>query len=70
LLKARLGNEVLQHPLGPLPWSLATSDGSPRKTNKSSLAKEFQKNALPAEDIGKPSACIIDGISAVQKIKW
>ena len=62
-------SEVLQHPLGPLPWSLATSDGSLRKTNKSALAKELQKNALPAEDIGKPSACIIDGMSAVQKIK-
>lgn len=62
-------SEVLQHPLGPLPWSPATSDGSLRKTNKSALAKEFQKNAFYAEDIGKPSACIIDGMSAVQKIK-
>lgn len=35
--------EVLSHPLGPLPWSLAAPDGSLKKTAKSSLAKEFQK---------------------------
>ena len=31
--------EVLAHPLGPLPWSLANSDGSLRKTNKAALAR-------------------------------
>ncbi|KAK3746534.1 hypothetical protein QZH41_007378 [Actinostola sp. cb2023] len=36
-------NEVLVHPLGPLPWSLATPDGSLRKTNKATLAKELQR---------------------------
>ena len=30
--------EVLSHPLGPLPWSLAAPDGSLKKTAKSSLA--------------------------------
>ena len=35
--------EVLSHPLGPLPWSLAAPDGSLKKTAKSSLAKELQK---------------------------
>ncbi|KAL9979552.1 hypothetical protein ACROYT_G017230 [Oculina patagonica] len=29
--------DVLCHPLGPLPWALASADGSMRKTNKSSL---------------------------------
>lgn len=29
----------------------------------------MQKNALPTEDIGKPSVCIIDGMSVVLKIK-
>ena len=37
--------EVLSHPLGPLPWSLAAPDGSLKKTAKSSLAKELQKDA-------------------------
>lgn len=35
--------EVLAHPLGPLPWSLANSDGSLRKTNKAALARELEK---------------------------
>ena len=34
--------EVLSHPLGPLPWSLAAPDGSLKKTAKSSLTKELQ----------------------------
>ena len=31
-------NDVLCHPIVPLPWSLASADGSLRKTNKASLA--------------------------------
>ncbi len=31
--------EVLSHPLGPIPWSLATDDGYIRKTSKSVLGK-------------------------------
>ena len=34
-------SEVLAHPLGPLPWTLANPDGTLRKTNKASLAKEL-----------------------------
>ena len=45
--------EVLGHPLGPLPWSLANSDGSLRKTNKATIAREFEKNTLPANLIPK-----------------
>ena len=37
-------SEFLAHPLGPLPWKLANPDGTLRKTNKASLAKELQKN--------------------------
>ena len=34
-------SEVLAHPLGPLPWTLANPDGTLRKTNKAPLAKEL-----------------------------
>ncbi|KAK3735047.1 hypothetical protein QZH41_001743 [Actinostola sp. cb2023] len=61
--------EVLCHPLGPLPWSLSTADGSLRKTTKSTLAKELQKNVPAADIIPEPSACIIDGIALVQRLK-
>ena len=43
--------EVLFHPLGPLPWSLAASDGYLKKTAKSSLAKELQKDAPAVENL-------------------
>ena len=44
-------------------------DHSLTKTNKSVLDEELQKNGLPVVDIEKPSACIIDRMSVVQKIK-
>ena len=61
--------EVLSHPLGPLPWSLATPDGLMRKTNKASLAKELQRNVQAADAIPQPSACVIDGMALVQRLK-
>jgi hypothetical protein len=61
--------EVLSHPLGPLPWSLATPDGCLRKTNKSALGRELEKSVPPAENIPTPNACIIDGMALVNKIQ-
>jgi len=61
--------EVLSHPLGPLPWSLSTPDGLLRKTNKASLAKELQKNVQTADAIPQPSACVINGMALVQRLK-
>ena len=34
-------SEVLAHPLGPLPWTLANRDCTLQKTNKASLANEL-----------------------------
>ena len=62
-------SEVLAHPLGPLLWALAKLDGSLRKTNKASLAKELQKNVQAADVIRQPSACLIDGMALVQRLK-
>ena len=61
-------SDVLCHPLGPLPWALATADGSLRKNNKASFAKELQKNITPAEEIPQPCARILDGMAMIQKI--
>jgi hypothetical protein len=60
---------VLGHPLGPLPWSLANCDGTIKKNNKASLARKLETNAHPAENIPGPSACIIDGMGIMQKVK-
>lgn len=54
--------DVLAHPLGPLPWALANTDGSLRKTNKAALARELEKNVSPTEHTPTTSTCIIDGM--------
>ena len=61
--------EVLKHPLGPMPWSLANMDGAPRKTSKATLARKLETKASPADEMEYPSACIIDEMSVVQKMK-
>jgi len=61
--------EVMGHPLGPIPWSLAMLDGSVRKTNKAALAKALTNDGMVAENIPRPSATIIDGMSLVQHLK-
>ena len=61
-------NDVMRHSLGPLPWSLASADGSLRKTNKPPLANEVQKNMTVADMIPQPCTRIIDGMATVQKI--
>ncbi|KAK3741541.1 hypothetical protein QZH41_002925 [Actinostola sp. cb2023] len=61
--------DVLKHPLGPLPWALANCDGTLKKTNKSSLARNLEKKIASAAEIPQPSACIIDGMSLVQKVQ-
>ena len=60
--------DIFLHPLGPLPWALATPDGFLRKTNKAALATLLQKNVQPAERIPINSAAVIDGMALVQKV--
>ena len=60
--------ELLQYSLGPLPWSLATTEGFPRKTNLAALATPLQKDVPLADGLPQNSAAIIDGMSLVQKL--
>ena len=60
--------EVLAHRLGPIPWALATPEGTLCKTAKSSLPNRLRKNLKPVEAIPEESACIIDGMALVQKL--
>ena len=57
--------EVLKHPLSPMPWSLANTDGGPSKTNEAALVKKLEAKASPADEMEYPSVCIIDGMSVV-----
>ena len=60
--------EVLKHPLGPTPWALSNCDGTLKKANKSNQARHIKSSRVaPAESIPLPSACIIDGMSLVNK---
>ena len=61
--------EVLSHPLGPTPLSLATGDGTLHKMNKEVLSNNHEKESAPSEEIFENLACIIDAMSLVQKIK-
>ena len=60
--------EVLKHAVGPSPWVLSNCDGTLKKANKSILARNIEIRVAAAESIPLPSACIIDGMSLVNKI--
>ena len=59
--------DVLSHPLGPLPWALSTTDGLLRKTNKAALATTLQKNVAAAEHLPGNSTSVVDGMNIVQR---
>ena len=56
------------HPLGPIPWTLATLECFPRKISKAVLAHHLQKGAALAEYISDKSAIVIYGMSLVQNV--
>ena len=62
-------SEVLAHPVGPLPGHWLSQNGTLRKTNRASLSKEIQKNVQAADVVPQPSACLIDGMALVQRLK-
>ena len=59
--------DVLSHPVGPISWSIATSNGTLRKTNKAVLSNDLEKESTPSEEIPENSSCIIDAMSLVQR---
>ena len=61
--------DILSHPLGPLPWALSTPKGLLRKTNKASLATTLQKNVTVADQLPPNPVCVIDGMNLVQRVK-
>ena len=56
------------HPLGPIPWALATPEGFPRKTSKAVLAHHLQNGTARAECIPDKSATVMDVMTLVQKV--
>ena len=61
--------QIFCYPLGPVPWSLATSAGELVKTNKSTLMHELEKGPTCVDITPAPVATIIDGMAMVRKMK-
>ena len=61
--------KVFSYPLGPVPWALATSSGSMRKTNKALLAQALEKMSTPVETLSGNIVAIVDAMSIVHKVK-
>ena len=59
---------IFVHPLGPIPWALATPECFPRKFSKAVLAHHVQKGAALAEYIPDKFAIVIDGMRLVQNV--
>lgn len=70
MAQSRLLNirEVLTYELGPLPWSLATADGSPCKTQKSTLLNILERGHEPADDVPLNTAFIVDAMAVLQSL--
>ena len=61
--------DLLTHELGPVPWSLATYDGSLAKTNKSVLAKLREDGVEILPNLTNASAVIIDAMAQLQALR-
>ena len=59
--------EVLQYTLGPVPWSLASLDGSLLKTAKSKLTDCLKKEML-AVDVEECQVWLFDGMALLQSV--
>lgn len=67
--RSLLMEDILCHPLGPLPWALSTPDGLLRKTNKATLATMLQKNVAAVEQLPDNCVSVVDGMRLVQRVK-
>ena len=61
-------HEVLSHSLGPVPWSLATTDGNLAKTQKSKLAEDLEKEVPPLDKDPESVVWVFDAMAVVQAI--
>ena len=60
--------DLLTHERGPVPWSLATYDGSLAKTNKSALAKLLKDGVEIFPNLTNASAVIVDAMAQLRTL--
>jgi hypothetical protein len=47
---------------------VAKPDGTVKKTNKATLARELQKRMAPVDTVEEPSATVFDAMAVLQKM--
>ena len=60
--------DVMCHPLGTMPWSLANAEGLLCKTTTAALAAALLKNVAQEQELPQESVTVIDGMSLVQNV--
>ena len=60
--------EVLSHSLGPIPWSLATTDGNLAKTQKLKLAEALEKKVRPLDKDPDSVVWVFDAMTVVRAL--
>lgn len=61
--------EVFKHSLGPLPWSLSSTEGTLGKTDKSKLLELLTNQVEPAEDVPSTAAWVVNGMAILHSLK-
>ena len=59
---------VLKHTLGPLPWSIASADGSMAKTNKAKMLEFLEKGIDPVEEVSPTTPWLVDAMAVLHAI--
>ena len=60
---------VFCYPLGPVPWTLATSNGELMKTSKSKIMHELEKGVTTVDRVPISCVPIFDGMALVRMIQ-
>ena len=58
---------VFKFPLGPLPWALAETMGTLKKTFKATLLHKLEGPVEPLEEVSGDYAMVFDGMAYVQQ---
>lgn len=60
--------QLFSYSLGPIPWSLASTDGTPAKTVKSKLLHLIESGVKPTESTPLDAAWLVDGMAVLQAL--
>ena len=61
--------EVFSYPSGPIPWTLAETNGELKKSSKAKIMHELEKGVTKVERVDAPFVPIFDGMALVRMVK-